>query len=713
MMVAWCSVGDGGDSDDVEVKVRMWRLLAGYRGRRAADGRNSSGDDAGKTRKERQSLVSALFDDKYQARLMDKSTDTSSFPLHIRSRSRRSPSTSSINYDTHEASYVVLHLTNNFLPISLQESDEFNQEDSADLDGNTQFVPYDSLNHEEIKSSTTNLELSNLDESMQDELNQFERLLSLGIGFPSTRRIRTVIVSMALEDKCDAGWKARELEFNETRLYCDVTEKLEYVSLSECLCSSDMDAYYNCLNYGFKYNLDSDVFVIPECHCYFMTSSPTFLDNHIDIRYHLIKETLIIMSQQQHAADVHPDELCPPNKRYDLRDVNKKVDLEHVQCPSESKILMNIIKNHPLRFSIAASASVPWIYMAQFWHTLKEDGSKHRLKFLLDRKELTLTLDDFRTIFHLPQANDNNHASFVPPPSFSDMVPFYKQVLGFTMELKTVSNFKIPGLLQPWQTLCKIFSKCLTTRVTGWDQPPLQIMQMLYCFVNNIHVDYAELMKKQEQGWDADTNMDDHRRDEARSIIRLPTAEKVDEMILQDMIQVSLAEHKSREEQEARENVALVYEHLAAQEIEKLVEESENVDDGSPPRHDDTFIPGTRLEPRRDKESPEVEIVQEKEEETTKDTEVETDKETPIVDVTNIVIGMDIKEIDKRKDKTGRNQAREWNERKNTSSTVLSDFIGRARNPFKWFSLHLRLMNEELRMEAAKDGTRVEHPEVG
>ncbi|GKG24485.1 hypothetical protein Tco_0395113, partial [Tanacetum coccineum] len=51
-----------------------------------------------------------------------------------------------------------------------------------------------------------------------------------------------------------------------------------------------------------------------------------------------------------------------------------------------------------------------------------------------------------------------------------------------------------------------------------------------------------------------------------------PTAEKVDEMILQDTIQVSLAEHKSRKEQEARENVALVYEHLAAEEIKKLVE---------------------------------------------------------------------------------------------------------------------------------------------
>ncbi|GJS52754.1 hypothetical protein Tco_0626116 [Tanacetum coccineum] len=61
--------------------------------------------------------------------------------------------------------------------------------------------------------------------------------------------------------------------------------------------------------------------------------------------------------------------------------------------------------------------------------------------------------------------------------------------------------------------------------------------------------------------------------------VPVPTAEKADEMILQDTIQVSLAEHKSREEQEARENVALVDEHLAAEEIEKLVENPENVDD--------------------------------------------------------------------------------------------------------------------------------------
>ncbi|GJT49426.1 hypothetical protein Tco_0975583 [Tanacetum coccineum] len=416
------------------------------------------------------------------------------------------------------------------------------------------------------------------------------------------------------------------------------------------------------------------------------------------------------MAQQQHAADVHLDELCPPNKRYDLMDANKKVDLEHVQCPPESKILTNIIKNHPLRFSIAASSCVPWIYMAQFWHTLKEDGSKYRLRFMLDKKELSLTLDDFRTIFHLPQANDNNHISFVPPPSFSDMVPFYKQQLGFTIELKTSSSFKTTGLLQPWQTLCKIFSKCLTTRVILlWEgiyyslhHPTTSILYLRFTkiivshfmtifpeisrrardmyhnlqdddimkniFNSGRHKDkdgmqipdwmITEEMKHTEHykmyaevfGLDVpltrsqptESTQGTHKipsaprsptpktdtaelsapkqstmicfhLPERRSTCLTPpapvlTVEKADEMILQDTLQVSLAEHKSQEEHEARENVELVNKHLASEEIEKMVEGSENViDDSLPPRNDDPQIPGTRLEPKSDKDSPKVE----------------------------------------------------------------------------------------------------------
>ncbi|GKD43491.1 hypothetical protein Tco_1268136 [Tanacetum coccineum] len=88
----------------------------------------------------------------------------------------------------------------------------------------------------------------------------------------------------------------------------------------------------------------------------------------------------------------------------------------------------------------------------------------------------------------------------------------------------------------------------------------------------------------------------------------VPTVDKADETILQDTLQVSLAKHKSREEKEARENVELVNKHLASEEIEKMVEGYENViDDSLPTRNDEPQILDTRLEPRSDKESPEVE----------------------------------------------------------------------------------------------------------
>ncbi|GKA31323.1 hypothetical protein Tco_0717628 [Tanacetum coccineum] len=267
--------------------------------------------------------------------------------------------------------------------------------------------------------------------------------------------------------------------------------------------------------------------------------------------------------------------------------------------------------------------------MVQFWHTLKEDRSKHRLKFLLDRKELTLTLDDFRTIFHLPQANDNNHASFVPPPSFSDMVPFYKQVLGFTMELKTVSNFKIPGLLQPWQTLCKIFSKRARDAYHNLQDDDIMKnifnsgrnknkvgMQIPAWMITN-EMKLTEHYKMYVEVFRLDVPLTHSQPTEStQGTYRTPSAPRSPNPATEI---ADLVEHKSREEQEARENVALFT-----------------------PRHDDTSIPGTRLEPRSDKESLEVEIIQEKEEETTKDTEVEPDKDTPVVDVTNIVTPVNV-----------------------------------------------------------------------
>nr|GEX77743.1 hypothetical protein [Tanacetum cinerariifolium] len=162
------------------------------------------------------------------------------------------------------------------------------------------------------------------------------------------------------------------------------------------------------------------------------------------------------MARPQRQDDVHQDELCPSNKRYALIDANKNIDLDNPLYPNESKIMANIIQNHPLSFSITASSSVPWIYLG---------------------------------IFHLPQATDNNHERFVAAPKVSKMIPLFLNTFGFTLELRSPSNFKTTGLVQPWQRLGKIFARCLTTRVTGHDQPPLQIMQIARDKYHNLEDD--------------------------------------------------------------------------------------------------------------------------------------------------------------------------------------------------------------------------------
>ncbi|GJT20271.1 hypothetical protein Tco_0890208 [Tanacetum coccineum] len=69
---------------------------------------------------------------------------------------------------------------------------------------------------------------------------------------------------------------------------------------------------------------------------------------------------------------------------------------------------------------------------------------------------------------------------------------------------------------------------------------------------------------------------------------------------------------------ESRENAALVDEHLASEEIEKT----------------------------SDKESPEVEIAKEKEVEITQETEVKITQETPTVDITNVIIPVNVTDED-------------------------------------------------------------------
>ncbi|GKF30665.1 hypothetical protein Tco_0100463, partial [Tanacetum coccineum] len=69
-------------------------------------------------------------------------------------------------------------------------------------------------------------------------------------------------------------------------------------------------------------------------------------------------------------------------------------------------------------------------------HTLKLDDSKDKFKFFLDTNEFKFLVDDFRRAFQLPQATDNNNARFVDAQTFTDMLPFFRNELRFSLPLR-------------------------------------------------------------------------------------------------------------------------------------------------------------------------------------------------------------------------------------------------------------------------------------
>ncbi|GJR93117.1 retrovirus-related pol polyprotein from transposon TNT 1-94 [Tanacetum coccineum] len=202
-------------------------------------------------------------------------------------------------------------------------------------------------------------------------------------------------------------------------------------------------------------------------------------------------------------------------------------------------------------------------------------------------KELTMTLDDFRTIFYLPQATDNNHDHFVSAPTFSEMVPFYINNLGFTLEVSSPSNFKTTGNHKDGVRM-KISSWMIT------DEMKLTYNYQMYSAVFGVDVPITQSqLIESTQGTHRTT--------------RAPRTPNPD-------IAEGESKQKSHEEFESKQNKEKVKEHLMAEEIKKLVEGTKNVEENvdvnssTLTKNDNLIDPDTRLEPKINKESLKVEL---------------------------------------------------------------------------------------------------------
>ncbi|GJR69998.1 retrovirus-related pol polyprotein from transposon TNT 1-94 [Tanacetum coccineum] len=245
--------------------------------------------------------------------------------------------------------------------------------------------------------------------------------------------------------------------------------------------------------------------------------------------------------------------------------------------------------------------------------------AQDKFKFFVDEEEVTFSVDDFRTLFQLPQATENNHAEFEEPPELLTMLAFLTE-LGYAKQIRLARNFMTTDLPQPWQTLRKILMRYLTTRETSVDQPQLHMMQMkkkgrgmripewlltekmkqttnykVYATDFQIAIPMTQsqptestqgmnmtpsaLMSpnaQEQQGESSalkkSTIIKIPRRKQPHPATHILTAEKINVDNLDEATQIRIAIARSAEEYKAQQAIKKVDEHLMDEDIKKLVE---------------------------------------------------------------------------------------------------------------------------------------------
>ncbi|GJW53161.1 retrovirus-related pol polyprotein from transposon TNT 1-94 [Tanacetum coccineum] len=116
---------------------------------------------------------------------------------------------------------------------------------------------------------------------------------------------------------------------------------------------------------------------------------------------------------------------------------------------------------------------------------------KDTIQFKLDSQEIIYTVDMFHDTLYLPMETLEN--PFIAPVNM-EIIQSFMQRVGYQGIVDKLSAFYMKFLAQPWQTMFKMFNRCLITRTSGHDQTKIYILQLFHVVVNHTNVDYAALL---------------------------------------------------------------------------------------------------------------------------------------------------------------------------------------------------------------------------
>ncbi|GJT34738.1 hypothetical protein Tco_0925157 [Tanacetum coccineum] len=157
----------------------------------------------------------------------------------------------------------------------------------------------------------------------------------------------------------------------------------------------------------------------------------------------------------------------------------------------EQIISVDILRNTNFFRAFSASASVPAIYIQQFWNSMKYDEKTGVYCCQVDEQWFNLSADLLRKALDITPV-DPAHP-FELPPTGDTVIDFVNQ-LGYPEPVEFVSNIRVNYVYQPWRAILTLINQCLTGKTSGGDKPRHPVLQMLWGIVTQTNVDHAELL---------------------------------------------------------------------------------------------------------------------------------------------------------------------------------------------------------------------------
>nr|GEW61088.1 retrovirus-related Pol polyprotein from transposon TNT 1-94 [Tanacetum cinerariifolium] len=188
------------------------------------------------------------------------------------------------------------------------------------------------------------------------------------------------------------------------------------------------------------------------------------------------------MSRTNSQAEVDSEEqLVPRTNRLVIKKNNQRVASDSHITDTMLRFVVEILRHHKLYKLVSLTATVPIIYLHQFWTTINYNKNSHTFTFDIDNHTFTLTPGLLKIVFQMPTPDPNN--TYIKPPSVIQIIKFIK-TLGYDerpeVKMTSVSKMVAIRLHQPWRAILSVLNRSLTVKDLSWDTIRLPILQILW-----------------------------------------------------------------------------------------------------------------------------------------------------------------------------------------------------------------------------------------